>query len=164
MSAGTITREWPPSSTTSGGWGPNALTHRYPWRSKSGAPGPYVLVFEFAARAEIDALGFQPWNGWDEKDVPNVAQAVRVEGSTQGPDSGYSTLGDYALQATTKEQDFPLSRPAMARWLRVTLQQRGADYTYLGRVFAYGKLQPPATTNPISGVWLYDSSPHQADD
>ena len=165
MSAGTITREWPPTSMGPHDWGANALTFRYFWHSKSGAPGPYVFVFEFAAPAEIDSLGFLPWNGSDERDLSYVAQVVRVEGSTQGPDSGYSKLGEYSLQATGKEQDFPLSAPATARWLRLTVQQRqGAEYTALSRVFAYGKLQPAATTNPISGVWLYDNGPDQGSD
>ena len=164
MSAGTITREWPPTAMGPHDWGPNALTFRYAWHSKSGTLGPYVFVFEFAGSAEIDSLGFLPWSGWDEKDLPYVAQAVRVEGSMQGPDSGYSKLGEYSLQATGKEQDFPLPAPATARWLRLTVQQRqGAEYTALSRVFAYGKLQlSPA--KPISGIWLYDNRPNQEQD
>jgi len=162
MSAGTVTREWPPTAMGPHDWGPNALASGNFWSSKSGAPGPFVFVFEFAAPAEIHSLGFKPWNGWDAIDRSSVVQAVRVEGSTQGPDSGYSTLGEYALRPTVDEQDFPLPRPAMARWLRLTLQQPpGANSTFLSRVFAYGKLQPPAATTPISGVWLYDNRPDQ---
>lgn len=163
MAAGTILREWPPSSTEKGIRGPNAFILHASWYSKSNAPGPYVFVFEFAAPAEIYSLGFHAWEV--DADAPTTAQAVRVEASTQGPDSSYSTLGDYVLQATDGEQDFPLSRPAMARWLRVTLQQRpGVEYTSLGHVFAYGKLQPPATANPISGRWLLDNRPGDPDD
>jgi len=157
MAAGTITREWPPSSTDEGG-GPNAFILHNSWYSKSGAPGPYAFVFEFAAPAEIDSLVFQA-------NESNPAQAVRVEVSTQGSDSGYSTVGEYALQATTDEQTFPLPHPAAGRWLRATVQQRpGGEYTSLSHFFAYGKLQPSVTVNPISGVWLYDNVPGNGDD
>jgi len=157
MAAGTITREWPPSATEKGG-GPNAFTLHNSWYSKSGAPGPYAFVFEFAAPAEIDSLVFQA-------NESNPTQAIRVEVSTQSSDSGYSALGEYALQPTTDEQTFLLPRPAMGRWLRVTLQQRpGAEHTSLSHFFAYGKLQSPPTANPISGAWLYDIGPWQSDD
>lgn len=114
-----------------------------------------MFVFEFAAPAQVDSVGFQAWEY--DADAPSAAQAIRVEASTQGPESGYSSVGDYVLQATGGEQNFPLPRPATARWLRVTLQQRhGVEYTSLGHVVAYGKLQPAAIASPISGVWLYD--------
>jgi outer membrane protein OmpA-like peptidoglycan-associated protein len=166
-SAGTVTREWPPSSMDySTGALPNALIgidENSSWQSKIGASGPYVFVFEFAAQAEIDSLGFRAYRYTAE--APNAAQAVRVEGSTESPDSGYSPLGEYTLQATADQQNFPLPRPATARWLRVTLQQRrGVEYTSLSHVFAYGRLQPPATTNRLSGVWLYDEVPGNARD
>ena len=157
MAAGTITREWPPSATDQGG-GPNAFILHNSWYSKSGVPGPYAFVFEFAAPAEIDSLVFQA-------NESNPAQAVRVEVSTQSSDSGYSTLGNYTLQAITDEQTFPLPRAVAGRWLRVTVQQRlGAEYTSLSHFFAYGKIQPSAAANPISGVWLYDNVPGNGDD
>lgn len=166
-SAGTVTREWPPTSTDySAGTTPNALIDddQFFWQSKIGASGPYVFVFEFAALAEIDSLGFRAYRR-NTAEAPNAAQAVRVEGSTEGPDSGYSPLGEYTLQTTVDDQNFPLPRPATARWLRVTLQQRrGVAYTSLSRVFAYGRLQPPTTTNRLSGVWLYDADPRNARD
>jgi len=163
MSAGTVTREWPPTAPDSGR-GANGLLKPgpYSWQSQSGAPGPYVFVFEFAAPADVDSLGFRAY--WHEDLAPTAAQAVRVEGSTQGPDSGYSPLGAYTLRATTDEQDFPLPHSATVRWLKVTVQQRqGAEHTSLTQVCAYGKLRLPATANSISGTWLFDYEPTDTD-
>jgi len=160
MGMGTITREWPPSSTDKGN-GPNALTHGNTWFSKSGAPGPFVFVFEFAAPAAINAMAFQSY--WDANLAPVAAQSVRVEGSTRGPDSGYSAVGDYSLQATTEEQDFPLSHPVTARWLRVTVQPRGGSETSISRVFAFGNLQWPSAAKPLTGVWVFDDAPRPDD-
>jgi outer membrane protein OmpA-like peptidoglycan-associated protein len=159
MGVGTITREWPPSSAEKG-VGPNSLSLQEAWYSKSGARGPYVFVFEFAAPAEVTSLGFLPYNYDDDQEAPYAAQSVRVEASTQGPDSGYSTVGDYTLQASPKEQDYPLPRSASARWLRLTLQPRGgADHTSLARVIALGDLHLPPNAKPLTGVWLFDNTP-----
>jgi len=123
-----------------------------------------VFVFEFAAPAEITSLAFEPRSSESDSEADSAAQSVRVETSTQGQDSGYSTLGDYSLQVTSKLQNFPLSHPVTARWLKVTLQQRGADHTSIALVVAFGHLQPTPPSKPLSGVWLWDKSPHHPDD
>jgi len=159
MSAGTITREWPASAINQDANGANALAFGGTWHSKSGTSGPYVFVFELARPAEIDSVGFRPFSDANDAAGPtHAAQAARVESSTEGPDAGYRTLGDFALKPTIDEQHFVLKSPVTARWLRVTVQQRTADFTMLSSFFAFGMLQPPPTPHSISGVWLYDES------
>jgi len=158
LSVGTITREWPPT----GAGGANAFPARQEWRSKTGASGPFVFVFELAAPAEIDSLVFQAYR--DEQEAPSAAQSVHVEASTQGPDAGYASVGDYSLAGSNAWQNFHLDHPATARWLRVTIPQRGADHTSLSRILAYGKLQPWSPRQSLAGVWLLDRGPHQVND
>jgi outer membrane protein OmpA-like peptidoglycan-associated protein len=148
---GTITRKWPPTDRSVF---PNAFLFGpgYAWQSKPGAAGPFVFVFELAAPAEIDSLGFTAYS----QDTAHAAQSVRVESSTQGADTGYSDIGNYKLKDSSSEQDFPLSQPATARWLRITIAQRTNDFTSLQSVFAYGKPQPRQPKS-LTGVWLEDN-------
>ena len=158
LAQGTIVREWPPTAT---GQSPFNLVHDEVWKSKAGAGGAFTFVFELAAPAQINSLGFVAYevNG----DASNAAQSVRVEGSTQSADGGFTTIGDYTLKDTSGEQDFPLSAPVTARWLRVTIQQRAPDFTVIQSVRAYGKLQstPPKS---LAGVWLFDRNILNGDD
>jgi outer membrane protein OmpA-like peptidoglycan-associated protein len=152
MAAGTIIREWPPTAPDIKYIEPFSLIEGYDWMSKDGERGPLIFVFEFAATARIDSLGFQSPAG--DQLASLAAQSVRVEASTEGPDAGYSLVGDYALKPSTAEQAYPLSHPVIARWLRVTAQPRSdAKSTSLGQVHAYGKLQLSGPSMPISGPW-----------
>ena len=153
---GAIARQWPPTDTETANSHLMNVLGDNEWRAKPGTPGPFVFVFELAAPAQIDSMGFVV------SDASNGAQSVRVEGSTQRADSGYTKIGDYTLKAAPDEQDFPLSPPATARWLRVTIQQR-ADFTTIQSLLAFGKLQ---TSQPksVAGAWLVDQNLNNDDD
>jgi outer membrane protein OmpA-like peptidoglycan-associated protein len=156
---GTITREWPPTDADTAA--NTLLLAGYKWKSKAGATGPFVFVFELAAPAEIDSFVISAYE--QNGEFTNAAQSVRVEGSTQGADAGYSSMGDYTLKDTPGDQSFPLSRPVTARWLRVTIQQRAPDFTELAGIQALGKL-PPSQAKSLAGVWLEDTSLMDAHD
>lgn len=149
---GTIVREWPPTDAEIAV--NTLLLAGYSWKSKAGATGPFVFVFELAAPAQIDSLAFNPRD--PNEPASNAAQSIHVEGSTQGADAGYSSIGDYTLKDTPEDQSFPLSRPVTARWLRVTIQPRAPDFTGLAGIAALGKLQP-SEAKSLAGVWLEDT-------
>jgi outer membrane protein OmpA-like peptidoglycan-associated protein len=151
FAAGTILRSWPESDPK---YSPLHLLNDDYWKTKAGATGSLVLIYELPYPATIERFEFNPG-----EDPAMAVQHVRVEGSTTGPSSGYNALGDYQLQVG-KNNSFSLSQPANARWLRVTLDARGGSSpTRIDRLHALGTMQYPTQAKPLAGMWLFDDAP-----
>ncbi len=105
-----------------------------PWVS-SGKPLPQSFTFAFnrtqSARFDKIELDADP-----KADVRQRPQKVRVEISTDGnPLKGYTSLGDFNLVENQDHQIIVLSKPATARFVRLTfLQTFGAPNVALGEV------------------------------
>jgi hypothetical protein len=83
---------------------------------------------------------------------PNEPTATRVKDfavavSTVGPDTGFTTVGQFEAQSTDGPQRFLFSA-APTRWIRLTILSNygSPDYTSLGEFDAF--VVPPGT-NPI---------------
>jgi outer membrane protein OmpA-like peptidoglycan-associated protein len=143
-----IVREWPktPDDTS-----PAALLNGEPWRSAPGATGTLVFVFELAAPASIQQFVISP-----SSTPATDPQTVKVEGSLSGADTGYTDISTFTIDPTGTTTSFPVTPPAHARWLRLSMQARGAKGTTLHQFEADGVLDTVAPAKSMAGTWLLD--------
>jgi outer membrane protein OmpA-like peptidoglycan-associated protein len=143
---GTLLRAWPATSLDSK---PEGLLLDSPgWTAKEGSSGPYVFVYELAGLATVQQ--FQVPDGGDPASLP---PAIHFAVSTTSADSGFSDAGSIQPDATT-EKDLALQSPVKARWIKITVDQRGAA-TQLYGFAAMGTLDPRPAAPPLAGVWKY---------
>ncbi len=150
---GTLLREWPATSQDSKP--ENLLLDSPGWTAKEGSSGPYVFVYELSGPATV-----QQFQVPDSGDAAALPPAIHFAVSTTGADSGYSDLGSIQPDATT-EKDLALPTPVKARWIKVTVDQRGSS-TQLYGFSAMGTLDPRPDAAPLAGVWkYYDDDPYR---
>ncbi len=143
-----IVREWPKTADDTS---PAALLNDEQWQSAPNATGTLVFVFELAAPASIERFVISP------SSTPGTdAQSVRVEGSVSGADTGYTDIGTFTLDPTGTTTTFPVTPSAHARWLRLSMQARGAQGTTLHQFEADGVLDTIAPAKSMAGTWLLD--------
>jgi outer membrane protein OmpA-like peptidoglycan-associated protein len=119
------------------------------WSAKEGSSGPYEFVFEFPNVASVQQLAF-----YAGRDPVTAAHTIHVAVSTQSATSGFQDIATDTLTDAPDEQDFALKPPVKARWLKLTVDARGAStQLYLAR--ATGVFDPWTPSGRLQGTWLY---------
>ena len=148
LQQGTIVRSW--SAPAESAWG---LAQGKGWTSGDDSTGPYAIVFELPSIASIQQLKFHA-----SGDASTNAHSVHVDASTISSTSGFTNVGNYTLSDTDDDQVFSLSSPIEARWLKLTIDARGAT-TQLYDFEALGTFDQRPPSEPVSGAWiLYEVS------
>ena len=137
---GTILRSWPATSLESAP--ENTLLGTPGWTAKEGASGPYEFVYELAGLATIQQFVVP-----DGGDSANLPPAIHFAVSTASATSGFNDVGTIHPNASN-EQDLSVSPPIKARWIKITVDQRGSS-TQLYDIQAMGTFdpRPSAATN-----------------
>lgn len=143
-----IVRAWPPTAADNS---PAALLNDEQWQSAPGATGTLIFVFELAAPASVGQFVLSP-----SSTPATDPQKVKVEGSVSGADTGYSDIGTFTIDPTGNVTTFPVTPPAHARWLRVSIEPRGTTGTTLHQFEAHGVLDAIAPAKTMAGTWLLD--------
>ncbi len=118
-------------------------------------PPPYEFVFELLAPALLTQVGIDGAGERPGGVAGGSAKSVLVEGSAQGPESGFVELARLAAaQDGATLADVAHATPV--RWLRFTVtgaQESDAAWIYFDEVLAYGSLTPPGDPDRFSGVF-----------
>ncbi len=118
-------------------------------------PPPYEFVFELLAPAMLTQVGIDGAGERPGGVAGGSARSVLIEGSGDGPASGYVELARIEAdpQGPTLA-DVTASTPI--RWLRFTVeggQKDDVSWIYLDEVLAYGSLTPPEDPDRFDGVF-----------
>lgn len=118
-------------------------------------PPPYVFIFELVAPATITEVGIIGAGQRPGGVAGGSAGNVSVEGSSEGPESGYIPLAtiDAAPDGATMA---PSAAAVPLRWLRFTVnaaQSPEAAWLYFTEVVAHGELTPPDDPERFTGVF-----------
>ncbi len=118
-------------------------------------PLPYPFVFELIAPAMLDAVGITGAGERPGGVVGGSARIVRVEGSAEGPETGYTAIATLVAAADGGTLT-DVTQPGPFRWLRFTVQgaqSETAAWIYLNEVIAQGTLDPPMGEDRFTGVF-----------
>ncbi|MCR9123248.1 MAG: OmpA family protein [Phyllobacteriaceae bacterium] len=118
-------------------------------------PAPYTFTFELVAPAVIEAVGIHGVGERPGGVVGGSAGPVTVEGSAEGPDSGFAPMAAFTAGpdgATMAEStiDTPV------RWLRFSVGGPiGADaaWVYVAEAIAHGTVTPPDEDDRFTGIF-----------
>lgn len=118
-------------------------------------PLPYTFVFELIAPASLTAVGV---GGAGERPggvAGGSAGPVLIEGSAEGPDSGYHELA--RIMAAPEGQTLAdITQDTPVRWLRFTVeggQTADVPWLYISEVIAQGAVTPPDDPDRFTGVF-----------
>lgn len=125
-------------------------------------PLPHRLVVELPAPTTFEAFALPVIGEFGPARGRHVA-VVAIEGSTQGPESGFGPLVALAVELDRNApQHFVVPKPRPVRWLRVTLSGRllpapaDHDPTVFSELVGYGRQEaivvPP---DRFTGRWRY---------
>ncbi|MEQ9506138.1 MAG: OmpA family protein [Hyphomonas sp.] len=119
------------------------------------APPPHEFVFELIAPADLTHVGIDGAGPRPGGVSGGSAKGVTVEGSAEGPDSGYVALAsfDAAPDGPTR---VPVAPDNPVRWLRFTVhgtQDPSAAWLYFDEVIAEGEFDPPEDEARFSGIF-----------
>jgi hypothetical protein len=112
------------------------------WWTDQGAPFPHSAVLKMVGNggsiSKFVISNYSPEDdeGGGYRGIP--AKEITIEASTQGPESGFTKIGDFTLKRNQSRQAFSIS-PTQAKWIRVTIKSNygNDDYTILGGMEAY---------------------------
>ena len=121
---------------TSGGWG-----------SAENTKGPYEYVYELRTSATLEEFKVD-LGQMDEHSAKTLHLAVSSTSAT----SGFTDVGTYQL--TKSEEDFQLAPSTRARWIKLTIEQRGAS-TRLSTLQLLGRFDIKPAAAPVAGLWRY---------
>lgn len=137
-------RSWPASDG-----GPESILQEDAggWTSAPNTNGPYELVYELRTSATLEELKV----GLGEIDESS-AKTLHLAVSSVSATSGFSDVGTYQL--TQADEDYPLSASTRARWVKVTIDQRGPS-THLDELHLFGRLDDRPASAGVTGLWRY---------
>jgi outer membrane protein OmpA-like peptidoglycan-associated protein len=123
-------------------------------------PLPHTFVVELPAPTTFTDLGVPVINEHGPARGRHP-RTVRVEGSSEGPETGFAPLATLTVQLDQKApQLVPVTESRPVRWLRVTLEERllpppyDHDPATFAELIGYGEQAPIATaTGQFTGRW-----------
>ncbi|MCA0870991.1 OmpA family protein [Seohaeicola saemankumensis] len=118
-------------------------------------PLPYTFVFELIAPAVLTAVGTEGAGARPGGVAGGSAGPVLIEGSAEGPDSGYSELARI-MAAPDGQTLADIDPPGPVRWLRFTIegaQTAEVPWLYVSEVVAQGAVTPPDDPERFTGVF-----------
>lgn len=141
---GTMLRSWAGSEG-----GPSGLLQvgAGGWTSAEDTKGPYEFVFELRTPATLEELKVG-LGQMSERSAKTLHLAV----SSTGASSGFSDMGTYQL--TQSDEDFRLPSPTRARWIKLTIDQRGPS-TSLYELHLLGRFDVKPASASVTGLWRY---------
>lgn len=123
------------------------------WTSAPGASGPYEFVYELRTSATVEELKV----GLGQID-DRSAKTLHLAVSSTSATSGFTDIGTYQL--TREDEDYQLPSSTTARWIKVTVDQRGPS-TELYEVHVFGRLDDKPASAPVTGLWkFYEDNPY----
>jgi outer membrane protein OmpA-like peptidoglycan-associated protein len=144
------------TSDYGGGWEARWITDENPatgWCTVQGAPGPFAIVISLPAQSELHAVEFDIASVDAEK---RGAKDIEVAISDTSATAGFAPAITVALKPGADKQRFPLPRPAIGRWIKLTVKSNfgDAEYTELMDFRALGKaLTQPSMPATLSGTY-----------
>jgi outer membrane protein OmpA-like peptidoglycan-associated protein len=127
--------------------GPEGLLTDGGWTSAPDTSGPYEFVYELRRSATLEELKVGLCQMSDRS-----ARTLHLAVSSTSATSGFSNVGTYQL--TQSDEDYRLPSSTRARWIKVTIDQRGPS-TSLYELHVFGRLDDKPASAPVTGLWRY---------
>jgi len=147
------------SSEYGGGqWSAMALLDGTPtlgWCSADKAPFPHEILIELARPASIESIVFDAAQTQETGFAGISAKNVEVWASNVSPTEGFTQVLQAELPKGMR-QEFKLTAPTAARWLKLVVRSNwgNSTYTELMELEAYGQPLPgPVAQAPLSGTY-----------
>jgi len=118
-------------------------------------PAPHSFVVELMAPAVLEKVGVDGAGERPGGVAGGSAGTVRVEGSADGPDTGFRPLATFQAAAEGETVVQPRGE-GKVRWLRFTIegaQNEDANFLYLDELVAYGTLDPVEESGRFAGTF-----------
>ena len=130
------------------------------WATPKGTVTPQVVLIQLAEESVIKTLEFDSANVDGDGEGSRSAKDIVVEVSNQGPDTGFTAIANVTLKPKLDKQRFAVSKPAPARWVKLTIKNNhgSAEYIELFDFRAIGEQKTRTAVPDVSGTYATNYS------